>query len=442
MNELAKLRGARAILILLLLSALLTPGAAAQDDIPTIGFAGMGDGWPIIVSSMLDVLQAYDFVNSDERATLDSVQDLQGEKINFFWALADSDAADANIAIDAAFDREPDLMVVISSIMAQMALTATQGMDDPSVILFSMPLPYELGMAEARCVKASHVAGTNMVQDFDTVFDTLAIQFPDLNSVGILFAPGDLVSEEGARLAAATANARGIQAYEAPVSELSALPLATDGLISKGVELIIVPVSLTLGPGYGIVTQAAAEADLPVVVSAQMGVVSGPTFGIGQERSVRQGADTGRILAAWLNGDLDIAATGINHIADVGIALNMDSAALVNLEIKDELIAMADGIVVDGSWEVGLDQIREVMPQFADFTDEMMLLLLETMNLPNITVVDKRVRVPLESLMGTSQEAGSGAYEHDPAADAAFIASLQCSAEMIAQQQAELDAAG
>ena len=218
--------------------------------------------------------------------------------------------------------------------------------------------------------------------------------------------------------------------------------MATDGLISKGVELIIVPVSLTLDPGYGIVTQAAAEADLPVVVSAQMGVLSGPTFGIGQERSVLQGTDTGRILAAWLNGDLNIAATGINHIVDVGIALNMDSAAMVNLEFNEELIAMADGIVVDGSWEVGLDQIREVMPQFTAFSDEMMLALLDTMNLPGITVVEGRVRVPVAMVMGTSQAAVSGTYEHDPEGDAAFIASLQCTDEMIAEQQAALDAAG
>ena len=429
----------RLCLTILLLLALMMPLAAAQDDKPTVGFAGMGAGWPIVASTMLDVLAAYDFINSDERAALDSGQDLQGEQINFFWALADSDAADANIAIDAAFDREPDALVVISSIMAQMALTATQGMDDPPFILFSMPLPYELGMADARCVKPAHVTGTNMVQDYDAMFDTLMIQFPDLASVGILYAPGDRVSEEGARLAAAAAISRDIAVAEASVSELSALPLATDGLISKGVELVVLPISLTLSPGYGIVTQAAAEADLPVAVSAQMSVLSGPTFGIGQERSTQQGTDTGRILATWLNGELDVAATGIHHIVDVGIALNLDSAAIVNLEINEDLIAIADGVVVDGTWEVSLEQVREVMPQFTDFSDELLLALLQNMNLPNITVVEGRIRVPLESLSDTSQDAGSQSYVHDPEADAALIASLQCTDEMIAEQRAELD---
>ena len=115
---------------------------------------------------------------------------------------------------------------------------------------------------------------------------------------------------------------------------------------------------------------------------------------------------------------------------------------MVNLEISEELIAMADGIVVDDSWEVSLDQIREVMPQFTDFSDEMMLMLLETMNLPGITVVEGRVRVPIEMVVGTSQEGGSGTYDHDPEADAAFVESLQCTDEMIAEQQAALDAAG
>ena len=442
MNSVSTGQAARIVLLLALLLMVLTPGASAQDDKPTIGFAGMGDLWQVVSAPMLDVLQAYEIISSDERAALNSGNDLQGEKIDFFWALADSDIADANLAIDAAFDREPDVLVVISSIMAQMAYTATQTMDEPPVIIFAMPLPFELGMAEAPCIKPDHITGTNMVQDYDVVFDTLLIQFPELASVGILYAPGDLVSEEGARLATAAAISRGIEASESPVNDLSALPLATDGLISKGVELIVVPVSLTLGSGYGIVTQAAAEAGVPVVVSLQMGVVFGPTFGIGQSRSVQQGTDTGRLLAAWLNGELEVAATGINHIVDVGIALNLDTAALVNLEISEELIAMADGIVVDDSWEVSLDQIREVMPQFTDFTDEMMLLLLETMNLPGITVVEGRVRLPLDMVVGTTQEASSETYEHDPEADAAFIAGLQCTDEMIARQQAELDAAG
>ena len=429
----------RLCLTIMLLLALMMPLASAQDGNPTVGFAGMGAGWPIVASTMLDVLAAYEFINSDERAALDSGQDLQGEQINFFWALADSDAANANIAIDAAFDRDPDALVVISSIMAQMALTATQDMNDPPFILFSMPLPYELGMADARCVKPAHVTGTNMVQDYDAMFDTLMIQFPDLASVGILYAPGDRVSEEGARLAAAAAISRDIAVAEASVNELSALPLATDGLISKGVELVVLPISLTLSPGYGIVTQAAAEADLPVAVSAQMSVLSGPTFGIGQERSTQQGTDTGRILATWLNGELDVAATGIHHIVDVGIALNLDSAAMVNLEINEDLIAIADGVVVDGTWEVSLDQVREVMPQFTDFSDEMLLALLENMNLPNITVVEGRIRVPLESLSDTSQDAGSQSYVHDPEADAALIASLHCTDEMIAEQRAALD---
>ena len=442
MKRSLKLRWARTMLFLLLLLAMLAPFASAQDDIPTIGIAGMDDQWPMLASSMLDVLQAHKLISSDERATLDSHQALQGEKVNFFWALADSDIADANLVIETAFDREPDALIVFSSIMTQLAYATSLQMDEPPVIVFSMPLPYELGVAEARCVKPPHITGTNMVQDYDVVFDTLAIQFPDLRSVGIVYAPGDRVSEEGARLAAAAAADRGIETTETAVQELSQLPLAIDGLIGKGIELVVFPISQTLAPGYGIVSQAAAEADIPVVVSAQMAVLSGSTFGIGQERSVKQGEDTGRILAAWLRGEIDIAATGINHIVDVGVGLNLDAAASVNLEVHEELIAMADGIVVDGSWEVGLDQIREVMPQFTDFTDEMMLLLLETLNLPGITVVDKRVRVPLDSVMNTSQQGIAGTYEHDPEADAAFIAGLQCSDEMIAQQQAELDAAG
>ena len=103
-----------------------------------------------------------------------------------------------------------------------------------------------------------------------------------------------------------------------------------------------------------------------------------------------------------LNGDIDIAATGIHQASNMLVGVNLDSAELQGVEIDESLLEQAVLVVEDGDVSVsGLG--AQLMAQ----------------------------------LYG-----GASALEDRRAEDLALLESLQCSEEMIAEQQAALDAAG
>ena len=78
----------KSALVLALFMLLFAPLSMAQDDDkPTIAILSFGyhSNINLSVKGTLDMLQAYGYINQEERAALDQRQDLEGEGINIFW---------------------------------------------------------------------------------------------------------------------------------------------------------------------------------------------------------------------------------------------------------------------------------------------------------------------------------------------------------------------
>ncbi len=79
------------------------------------------------------------------------------------------------------------------------------------------------------------------------------------------------------------------------------------------------------------------------------------------------------------------------------------------------------------------------MPQFADFTDEMILMVVQAADIPGVEIEDGKIVMPLAAVIGEATGFAASNFTPDPEGDAAIIASLQCSDDIIARQQAELE---
>jgi hypothetical protein len=121
-------------------------------------------------------------------------------------------------------------------------------------------------------------------------------------------------------------------------------------------------------------------------------VFNGVTVGAGVSY-YQEGVDTGRVLVAILEGELDVATLGISKQSGTLIGVNLDTAEAAGVEIPEEFLAMAN-FVIEGGENTG-----------------------EVLALPDVT------------------------EEEMAEMDAEFLASLECTDEKIAEQQAELDAA-
>ena len=430
------------IVLSILALALAAPMASAQDSKPTIAILSPGaNTYPTQEGALLNSLQAYGFISAEEQAAAKGYRDLEGETINIIWGTGNNDLADANIMVETALDKEPDLLITFATSVSQIAVNKTLDMVDPPVVIFAaVANPFRSGIAQSNCIKPAHVTGIQRNLDYETIVDALLIQIPDLQTLGVIFASADLVSVDGFERVRKAADARGISVTSAATVDLSDLAVATDGLVSKGIDAIVVATSAMLAPGYGVIVETAKDASVPIVAPAVTSIYLGVTFGIGDYRVIQEGYDLGRLVVAWLQGDMDIATTGLHTIADVALGMNLDSAANADIEVAEELVAQADAIVVGDQYQMAPKLLKDMF-QNMPVTDEMVLMMIQAANLPGVSVVDGMVQVPMSMMLDSAGSLASLPLAPNPTADAAFIAGLQCTDEMIAQQQAELDAA-
>ncbi len=384
--------------ILLLLPAMLGLPAAAQDDgQPTIGLLrySHSSGIELARRAFLDVMQAYGFISESERAVLNNGEDLDGEKINMFWGDAGGDLPTANLLVEKALDRGATLLATLSTPVSQIAVLVTNDMETPVPVVFSVVgAPYTAGIAEAPCVKPAHVAGTTAYLPVNRTVPLLRMQNPEATTIGMLANAGDAISVRNAKLITAAAMENGLMVETVAISAAPDLPIGVSSLIDKGIDAIYITGYVDT-VGLPVVVAGAMELGLPVVALSPGSTRFGAPIGAGFDEFYREGVIQGRIIANYLNGDVDLSKLAISEVEGLTVALHLDVAAEYDFVFSDDLLARADYVIEDGK------STRDPTPP---------------------------------SLPDLSQEAMREA-------DLEFLAGLECTPEMIAEQQAELDAA-
>ena len=392
-------------LIGLLIAALLiaSPALAGDDDKPAIAMLRYGGTslTALAEKGILDMFEAYGMVNAEERAVLDEAEDLEGERITVIYGDAGFDIPAANIMVEDALDRGADALLTLSTPVSQIAANATREMDDPPAVIFAIvTTPYFAGIADAPCVKDSHIAGTQTDVPYDEFVPLLRVQDPDMKLIGTIVNMAEPNSVFGMERITELAEELGMRVEVAPVVSFADLQLATDGLISRGVEAIVLPASYTTSIGLPSIVDAAAEyGGIPVFSIVAQHVYRGATVGADFYSLYREGVIAARMLIAHLNGDIDISRLSVNLKPGFTVAINLDAAAEADVKISDELLGMADWTIKDGESTEG------VTPELPEHGIE----------LPEMTLEERRE------------------------ADLAFLAELYCTDAMIAEQKQQLE---
>lgn len=394
---------ARKLVVLLIASLLVAAPLHAQDaEIPTIAMVNFGysAGQTLATKGAFDVLQAYGYFNEEERAVLDKGEDLFGEHINVLWRNAGSDTPTANLMVEDAIDRGVDAMLIVTTQVTQIAVNATRDLDDPPAIMFSLVgSPYFAGIADTPCIKPSHVGGSQYHLPYAQSVAVMQLWNPDIKTIGMVVAPGEPISVSGARSLTQAAEDLGMTVEVATVVTLSDLNLATEALVNRGVEALINPISSIILSGTTLLQALTAEYGIPLFGIFPYHAYNGATVAAGFNNVYGEGVIQGRMLVAHINGDIDISEISINKTRDFGIAVNLDSAKAQGVEIPADLLAMADFVIEDGISSAGATrELPEVVT-----------------SLPEMSIEERR------------------------AADLAFLETLRCTEEIIAEQRAELE---
>ena len=341
--------------LLLVIIASLTSIALAygQDsDSPTVAilrYGGAPGETTFSEFGVLEILQADGFITAEERAALDTRQDLEGEHINIFWGDAGWDLATVNLMVDDALGREADAVITVTTPVTRAALNATLDMDEPPALLFASVFnPAESGIAAAACDKPAHATGSVIEAPYARALEVLQTQNPDLSAIGILFSTGETTGVAGAELVAQLAEDMGISVTQAAVNSLADFPLAAQSLADDMVDAIIAPIDAVTAQALPVISSIANESGIPVVYPILGSVYHGTTFGVGMTSHYAQGLHLGRLLAARLRGELDIAATGLAVYTGDAHSVNLDAAAEQVIDIAQTLIDSAHIVIENG----------------------------------------------------------------------------------------------
>ena len=226
------------------------------------------------------------------------------------------------------------------------------------------------------------------------------------------------------------------------ITGLSDLRLATQGLVSGGAEAIVLPIDHIVGTGLPIIATVANANSIPMFMVSSGAVVYGATLSAGFFQYYAQGTSVGLMLSAWLNGDLDVANTAIDRRSSFALGINQDAAQELEMEIADELVERADLVIQDGTVTFSP---RLLLQQFeglgaSDFLKQIVVFFSSSYELDaflNVMRTGGALPEPIAGMLIEGRKA-----EDRIMADSAMLESLQCTEEMIAEQQAALDAAG
>lgn len=369
------------LLAVLLISLMVTAPVPllAQDDIPTVAIIRLGPLPPFQYSQQgtLDVLAAYGYVD--------------GENIKLILGDAGMDVPTANLLIEDAINSDVDVIITITTPVSQAAVNATLDMEDPPIILFNtVTQPYAAGIAQAPCIKPAHVWGSQALPDFATILPLVWELNPEIKNLGWIYSTSEPNAVASTEIVQPIAEELGLTLHITSVAESSEVGAAAEALAGEDIDAFFIPTDSTVGNALASILSVAEEEGIPVFFADSLQVFSGVTVGAGVSY-YQEGVDTGRVLVAYLNGDIDIATTGLSKQSGTLIGVNLDTAAMQDVEVPQSLLDMANFVIEDGE-NTG-----------------------EVLSLPDVS------------------------FEELQEQDAAFVENLFCSEERIAEQQAELD---
>ncbi len=326
-----------------------------------------------------------------------------------------------------ALDAGADNLIPETTPVSQAAVNLTLQMDDPPPVIFmSVFNPYAAGIADAPCVKPDHVSGTERVTDYETVLSLLRLQAPETRTIGTVYASASSSGAYGAAQITTFGEAMGMTVEVAAAAAISDVKLATESVVSKGAEALALTTDLLTSEALPVIVGIVEENGLPVYHPNAVYFALQATVVAGSIATYGPGLNAGHILVGHLNGSIDLATTSVNAVSGITLAVNLDRAREQGISLPEEMLELADFYQEDGSLTI----TPKGMTNFQFLGEMGMMALLY----PELAAGSGMAET--ETLTMLTQMA----FPDPAAAHDAFLASLQCAPEMIAEQQAALDA--
>ena len=384
-----------------LLALLLPASLSAQADKPLLAVLNFGAHGPQdnVQRAMLQTLVTYGWLSEGDMQSFYERAFTEGAKLDVLRGEANWRFEDVKPLFERAMDMQPDVLFTRGLPPTLRALTETTDTEDPPAIIFTLSNPIESGVAQSACLHAPHITGVEAQSPYAEILPLLMLQNPDLRYIGTIFGSNEAPGVLGARDIVRIGESLGLQVESVGAFAFSDLRDAANRLVDKGVEAIVLPLDNLVVNGTPVVVEIAREAGIPLLHSTTHAIGMGATFSGGYGAYQTTGEDLGILLQRRAqSGDLDLATTAIATVSDHAVGVNLDEAEYLELQVEPALLEQASALWQDDAFSYSGDMVFEAG------------------------------QTPPRSL------------EERLADDQAWLESLHCSPDMIAEQQAALDA--
>jgi len=368
-------------IVFALVASLFSTAFAQDEELPKVGI------FKFVSHPALD---------ANEQGIIDTLAAsgyVDGETVELFVASGEGEIAAMNtIAENFVFDENVDVIMAISTPALQAAFNVTSDFadDDPTPIFFSsVTSPYAAGVAEASCIKPSWITGSQAFAPFDQTVPLIFEIVPDAETVGYIYNTAEANSVANTEAIVPIMEELGLEMEIQEISTSAEVSTAAEALASEGIDIYFVATDSTVVAGLEGLVAVANENEIPLIASDPSSGARGAVLAQGLDY-YQEGVDSGRMAVAYLNGDLDVEATSISRQTGTQLAVNLDAAEAQVVTVPEALLETA-GIIIEGGEQTVTE--REMMSE--------------------------------EEMMAAAEE---------------FLAGLECTEELIAEQQAELDA--
>lgn len=366
---------------LLVLFALPATAQETEADLPVIGFMQFVSHPALDAGRVgaIEMLEAAGYVD--------------GETARFLFGNGEGDIPTLATIAQNFIDEGVDIIMATSTPALQAAFRAVSALDGegPVVIFNVITDPYGAGVAQASCIKPDWLTGSQALAPYEATVPLILEIVPEAQSVGYIYNTAEANSVANTNIILPILEELGLRVEIQNVTNSAEVSTASQALVERGVDAFYVATDSTVVAGLEALIRVANEAGIPVVASDPSSAARGALLAQGLDY-MQEGRDAGRIAVAYLRGDIDIATTGISRQLTNLLAVNLDTAAEIGLELPESLLSRA-GIIIENG------EVSEV-----------------------------------EAMMMSAEEQAE--------ADAAFIEGLQCTPERIAEQLEALEAAG
>lgn len=209
--------------------------------------------------------------------------------------------------IDAVVRQQPDVIVSVTT-PAMMAVVSR--VKDIPVVLTVCSNPFKLNLFKNG--RASNVCGVHDNPPIDSLVQMALDYLPGCKTFGIVYDASQMnsvLSVEKLRLA--TKN-RGLRLEEATASNVAELSMATQAVIQRGAQAIVVSADNLVSTGFASILRVAGPAGVPIFATEPQLVAQGATGALGDsftDWGIQSGKLVARVLAGVAPADLPLTET-------------------------------------------------------------------------------------------------------------------------------------